>query len=111
MIYFFAWSAVLLTVISQLLMKKSASDTIKRNRFLKNYINLRIFSAYALMFTALIAFLYVFKELALKDVIYLQATTFVLIPLASHFVLHEKLYWQHLVGIGLIIGGIFIFNI
>ena len=100
---------VLLATVSQLLLKSSANK--KYDNKLKEYLNLRVVSAYGLFALSAALTMYVLRYLDLSVVSILQSMGYVFVPLASYFILKERISKLQIIGILVILAGIFVFNL
>lgn len=96
-----------LSAISQILLKQSANQ--KHESFLKEYLNWRVITAYAIFFGVLLLNTYAYTQVELKYGSVIDAFTYVFVLLLSVLLLHEKVSKGQLLGNLLIIIGIFIY--
>lgn len=73
-------------------------------------LNWRVIGAYAIMIATLIANIFAMSRgVMLKDMPILEATGYIFVPLLSYLFLNEKITYQNVISISLILGGIFVF--
>lgn len=100
--------SVIISSISQILLKKSA--TIVRENKIREYVNIFVISAYALLFISTFLTLIAYKKVQLSQGMVLEAVSYILIPIFSCFVFKEKITKRKIIGICTIIIGIIIFS-
>lgn len=94
---------------SQILLKKSAN--IQYKSIIREYLNLRVISAYIMFFSATIFSTIAFKVIPLSLGPVLESTGYVYVSILSYIFLKEKLSIRKLLGIGTIVLGIIIFTL
>ena len=102
--YALALLCVVGIAIGQILFKLSASALSDTGMSLKTLSI--FFAAMCLYGMTSIAWVLVLRKIELGRVYPLTALAFILVPLASHFVLGERFTPQYFLGVGLIIAGI-----
>jgi drug/metabolite transporter (DMT)-like permease len=90
--------------IGQILFKLSATALSETGISLKTFSV--FFAAMCLYGVTSLAWIWVLRKLELGRVYPLMALAFVMVPVASHFLLGERFTPQYFVGVGLIIVGI-----
>ena len=108
--YLVAYGSVILVACAQLLLKKGASLTQNKN-FLRSFINPYSLLAYCLLVLITLCNLYALKVVQLKEMAFILALPFVLVPLLSMALFKERLTRQQLLGVLLIIVGALVFNL
>ena len=101
--------SVLISSISQLLLKKSA-DKVYPSR-LKEYWNFPVMLAYFLFLLSTLLTVYAYRYVPLSLGPILESTGYVFVCLLSYLFLREKITLKKAIGIAVIILGIFIFTI
>ena len=101
--------SVLISAISQLLLKKSALE--KHESLSKEYLNPRVILAYGLFVGCTLLTVFAYKGVPLSLVPLLEATGYIYIAIISSLFLDEKITNRKLLGNALIIAGIIIFTI
>lgn len=105
-----AYLAVALTAMSQLLLKKGA-DRGKYGHPVKLFLNPFTAIAYALFFIVTLLNLYAYKMLPLKCAVVVLPFTYILVGILSFIFLKEKMTRNQLIGAGIIILGVVLFNL
>jgi drug/metabolite transporter (DMT)-like permease len=110
--FLLAFLAVFLTGISQVLLKiGSAHHGKKENSFLAAYLNPPTFFAYGLLLCVTIISVIALREIPLKVFYVITSLGFLVVTGLSYVVLKEKITNKMVIGIGLIVFGVVIFNI
>ena len=105
-----AFLAVALTAISQLLLKIGANRGKSRHP-VKLFLNPFTAIAYALFFIVTLLNLYAYKMLPLKCAVVVLPFTYILVGILSFIFLKEKMTRNQLIGAGIIILGVVLFNL
>lgn len=109
---FLVFLAVLLTGISQVLLKiGSAHQGKRKNTFLAAYLNLPTVTAYILLVFVTIITVIALKEVPLKLVYAIASLNFVVVIGLSWLLLKESISKNKIIAIGLIVFGILVFNV
>lgn len=108
---FLALCAVILTGLSQTLLKVGANFGVKSNRFLDSYLNLPTITAYGLLLLVTILSVYALRDLPLKVFYSLTALNFIIVLGLSAVFLREEVSRDKMVAIGLIVLGVIVFNL
>lgn len=90
----------------QILFKLSAASLHKSGSFFDFATAMTLLSAFALYGLTTIAWVWVLQKIELGKVYPLMALAFILVPIASHFIFHERFAPQYFVGVALIMIGI-----
>ena len=101
---------VIISAFSQVLLKKSADDT-KKDSFIKQYLNLKVISAYAIFFLATFLSIYAYKVIPVTLGAILGTLEYGLVAILGYVFFKEKLSPKQIIGILLIITGIIIYSI
>lgn len=99
--------SVFISAFSQILLKKSAN--IKHESFIKEYLNFRVIFAYFLFFTAVIIDLIALRYAPLSFVPVIETSSYIFILVLSRIFLKEKMSKYQILGMLVIITGIFIY--
>ncbi len=99
--------SVFISAISQILLKKSALETHKS--WIKEYLNLKVISAYFLFFCAVLIDLIALKFVPVSFVPVIETSSYIFIILFSRIIFSEKISIKQYISIALIISGIFIY--
>lgn len=105
-----AFLAIALTAISQLLLKIGANRG-KYGHPVKLFLNPFTAIAYALFFIITLLNLYAYRMLPLKCAVILLPFIYILIGIFSYLLFKEKMNRNQLIGAGIIILGVVLFNI
>ena len=108
---FLTLCAVMLTGISQTLLKIGADSGARSNRFLASYLNLPTITAYGLILLVTILSVYALRDLPLKVFYSLTALNFIIVLGLSAVFLREEVSRDKVVAIGLIVFGVIVFNL
>lgn len=106
-----ALCAVILTGISQTLLKVGADSGIRSSRFLDSYLNLPTMTAYGLLLLVTLLTVYALRDLPLKVFYSLTALNFIVVLGLSAVFLSEEVSRNKVVAIGLIVLGVVVFNL
>jgi multidrug transporter EmrE-like cation transporter len=109
--WIFAGLAVLLTGISQTLLKMGARKKFEKKVFMAAYFNPYTVTAYGLFLAVTLFSVNALKEIPLKVFYSFTALNFLVVMVFSHFVLKESVSKKQIFAISLIILGVVIFNI
>lgn len=101
--------SVFISSVSQIILKKSA-DIQYENR-IKEYFNSRVICAYGLFFASSLLTILAYKRVPLSMGPILETTGYIWVSLLGLLVLKEKISKKKLLGLGVIILGIVVFNI
>jgi drug/metabolite transporter (DMT)-like permease len=99
---------VVALAIGQILFKISATSLSETGSFFDHKTATTLFAAMILYAITSIAWVWVLQKVELGRVYPLMALAFVLVPLASYFILGERFQSQYFVGVALIIIGILV---
>jgi len=99
--------AVLVSSISQIILKKSANK--KYNNKIREYLNLYVIIAYGMFFSATLITVTAYRRVPLTLGPILECASYIFVPILSYIFLAEQLSKRKLIGITIIITGIFIY--
>jgi drug/metabolite transporter (DMT)-like permease len=105
--YLLAFGGVFIASCAQILLKKAADS--KPVGFIKRYINLKVISAYFLMFVSTVTNVLAFKKIDLKFAQIFDATSIVWVTIFAALFFGEKPTLRRIVGIALVIVGSIVF--
>lgn len=100
---------VLIASFSQILLKKSAMQ--EHDSFIKQYLNVRVISAYALLLGSTMLSVVALRVVPLIYSPIAEALGQVFVLVLSYIILKENIGRKKLIGIGVIIVGIFVMMI
>ena len=98
---------VIISAIAQVLLKKSA-DTNKGN-ILKEYLNIKTILSYTIFFMATLCTVFSYKYIPLSFGPILGTLEYLFVALLSYYFLKEKIKKKKLIGLFIIIVGVFIY--
>ena len=107
---FLASGGVVLTALSQLLLKIAAHRTADQS-LLRKYFNLHVIVAYGLFLAVTLMNLVAYRVLPLKMAVVFLPFTFVFVALFSYAFLHERMNGRQLLGAAVILAGVFVYNL
>ena len=102
-IYIFS---VFISSVSQIILKTSADKEYDSK--IREYLNPRVIIAYAIFFLATLVTVYAYKGIPLSLGPILETTGYLWISLLGYFILKEKISRRKLLGLAVVIIGIFI---
>lgn len=100
--------SVLIAVVSQILLKKSA--TIRHENNIKEYLNPYVIIAYGLFFISAVLGVYSLRGISILNSTIIESLSYVLIPILGIILFKEKMNSKQIIGTVLIVVGIFVFN-
>ncbi len=101
--------SVFISAISQILLKKSALE--KHSSWIREYLNVKVISAYFLFFCAVLIDLIALKFIPVSFVPVIETSSYIFIILFSRIIFQEKISIKQYLAIGLILTGILIYVI
>lgn len=107
--YLVAIGVVMLTAISQILMKMGARSVSRISW--RVYFNGYTLTAYASLLLVTLMNLYVFRQLPLKVMLVLLPSVLLLVMLLSYWLLHERLSRRQIAGALVVMVGLVVFNL
>lgn len=108
--YAAAYLGVVMTAVSQLCFKLGA-DRSKAHGVLSVFTNPYSVAAYGMLFAVTLLNLFAYRRLPLKISVVVLPFTYILVGLFSFVFLKERVSAQQLLGAGVIILGIVVFNV
>lgn len=101
--------SVIIAVFSQILLKKSANR--KYESKIKEYLNVLVIVGYGMFFISSIISIVSLRGITISLSSIIESLNYILIPIASYFILKEKINRKQSIGMIIIIIGIIIYNI
>ena len=101
--------SVFISSVSQVLLKSSANKT--HNNALKEYLNPKVIIAYGMFFLSTLITIIAYKYVPLSMGGILEASGYIFVAILSYIFLKEKVGKRKLIGLGLILFGILVFNL
>ncbi len=96
--------SVVVTAISQLLLKKGAFASGKRMRSV--YLNVFTISGYCLLLCVMILNLFIFKYLTMIAIVFFLPITYIVIAVGSSIIFEEKITKNKIIATMLILAGL-----
>lgn len=100
---------VIISSFAQILLKKSTN--IKKENFLKEYLNIKTIAAYSIFFLATLCTVFSYKFLPLSYGPVLGTLEYLFITILSYYLLNENVKKKKLLGLIIIIIGVFLYSI
>lgn len=100
--------SVLISAISQIILKMAANKTYKSP--IAEYVNPMVIGAYGMFFLSTILTMVALRYVPLSLSPILESTSYLYVTVLGYLFLKEKLSKRKLVGLGLILVGIFVFS-
>lgn len=96
--------SVFISSCSQIILKKSAQ--VKYDHWIKEYLNVRVISAYSIFLLSSFLTMYAYKYVPLSLGPMLEACGYIFVTVLGVCILHEKVGKRKMTGMGLILAGI-----
>lgn len=101
--------SVVIASFSQILLKKAADKTYPN--WIREYLNVYVICGYGMMFLSLFITMIAYKGFDnFANVPLLESLGYVVVMVLSYFFFNEKITSRKVLGIALILGGIFVYN-
>ena len=104
-----ALGANFIAAVSQLLLKRSSAKDY--DSWLRSYLNLPVLSAYGLLLLTLLINMLAMKNIDMVLAAVLATSGQVFVPVLSRIFLKEKISRRRVLGMALIVVGIFVFSL
>ncbi len=101
--------SVLISAVSQIILKKSATQ--EHQSVLKEYLNIKVISAYFIFFVSTVLTMFSYRKVPLSLGPVLEATGYIWVALLGFLFLKEPINKKKWAGIGVILLGILVFNL
>ena len=98
--------SVLISSVSQVILKTSANK--EHSNIIKEYLNLRVISAYGMFFASTIITVIAYKYVPISLGPVLESFGYVFVAVLSYFILKEHLTKKQIIGMVLIVTGVMI---
>ena len=102
-------SGVLISAFAQVLLKKSAD--IKKDNIIKEYLNFKTICSYSIFFVATLCSVFAYKYLPLSYGPVLGTLEYIFVATLSYIFLKEKIKKKKLIGLFIVLMGVFIYSI
>ena len=100
---------VIISAFAQILLKKSAD--VERESKLKEYLNFKTIFAYGIFFGATLCSVFAYKYLPLSYGPILGTLEYIFVAVLSYIFLKEKIKKKKLIGLLIVLAGVFIYSI
>lgn len=108
MMYIIVISSVFLAACAQMLLKQGARQ--KYDTWWRQYINGWVVGGYAIMFGTMMMNIFAMSRgMEVKEVSIIESMSYMFVPILSFIFFKERLTWQKVCAIGVIVIGIIIF--
>lgn len=101
--------SVLISSISQIMLKTSANKVYESK--IKEYLNPTVIIAYGLFFLSTVITVFAYKYVPLSSGPILESFGYIFVAVLGYIFLKEKFSKKKIIGMGLILLGIFIFSL
>lgn len=101
--------SVFISSLSQVLLKVSAGK--QHSSIWREYLNIRIICAYGLFFLATLITICAYRYVSLSMGAVLEASGYIFVAILGRVVLKEKIGKKKLIGLGMVLAGIVVFNL
>lgn len=98
---------VLVSSFSQIILKKGANTEYPNK--IREYLNVFVISGYCLMFLSMILTIIAYKGVEYKSGVLIESLGNVVVLILSRVFFKEKITWNKILGISLILSGFFVF--
>ena len=102
-------TSVLISATSQIILKISANK--KYDSFIKEYLNPYVITAYSMFLVSTVLTMIALRVLPLSHQQLLESVSYIFVSVMGYFILKERFTKKKLLGMALILIGIFIFAI
>lgn len=108
MYYIVVITSVFIAALSQLLLKSSSKD--RHANVFREYLNWKVICGYGMMGISLLMNIFAMsKGIQVKEVSIMESLSYLFVPLLSYLVFKEKLSWQKMGAIAVIMIGVVVF--
>lgn len=108
MYYIVVITSVFIAALSQLLLKSSSKD--RHANVVREYLNWKVICGYGMMGISLLMNIFAMsKGIQVKEVSIMESLSYLFVPLLSYLVFKEKLSWQKMGAIAVIMIGVVVF--
>ena len=108
MYYVVVITSVFIAALSQLLLKSSSKD--EHENVIREYLNWKVICGYGMMGVSLLMNIFAMsKGVQVKEVSIIESLSYLFVPAMSFFAFKEKLSWQKIGAIAVIMVGVVVF--
>lgn len=104
--YAIAFVAVFLATAGQILLKRSADDTLGSEGFLQKFLNARVITSYTLLLLSMFCNQLALRKVPMTVLPCITATSFIWVFLFGFLILRERPSKRKIVGVAIILVGI-----
>ncbi len=104
--YGIAFLAVFLATAGQILLKRSADNTVGKEGFLRKFLNWRVIISYGLLFLSMFCNQIALRQVPMTVLPCITATSFIWVFLFGFLILRERPSVRKIAGVALILLGI-----
>lgn len=101
--------SVFISSVAQVMLKVAANKTYDKK--IKEYLNPLVITAYGIFFLSTILTMYALKFVPLTMSPIIESTSYIFVPVLGVFMLRERISKRRLLGMGIMVIGIFIFTL
>lgn len=101
--------SVFISSVAQVMLKVAANKTYDKK--IKEYVNPLVITAYGIFFLSTILTMYALKFVPLTMSPIIESTSYIFVPVLGVFMLRERISKRRLLGMGIMVIGIFIFTL
>ncbi len=98
-----------ISALAQVLLKKSAQKEYPS--LIREYLNIRVITAYIIFFSATLLSIYAYKVVPLSMGPILEATGYIYVTIFGFTIFRERISKKKIIALGMIIVGILIFSV
>ena len=99
---------VFISSVAQVILKKAAEK--QYSSVIKEYLNVRVISAYAIFFAATFLSIFAYRVVPLSMGAILEATGYIWVTFFSVMIFHEKVGKEKILALAMIIAGIVVYS-
>lgn len=100
---------VFISCVSQVILKKSSK--IHYNSWIREYLNVRVISAYSIFFLATLLSVFAYRVVPLSTGAMLETTSYIYITIFDKLIFKEKISRRKLLSMVLIVIGVIVFAV
>ncbi len=101
--------SVFISSVAQVMLKVAANKTYDKK--IKEYVNPLVITAYGIFFLSTILTMYALKFVPLTMSPIIESTSYIFVPVLGVFMLRERISKRRLLGMGIMVIGIFVFTL
>lgn len=101
--------SVFISSVSQVMLKIAANKTYDKK--IKEYLHPIVITAYGIFFISTLLTMYALKFVPLTMSPIIESTSYIFVPVLGFLILREKISKRRLLGMGIMVIGIFVFTL